>query len=60
MLHTKSQGHWIWVLEMKIFKGFLSNMDVGPSKSCDREHLLGISFPIKEHNKMDFNQSSGF
>ena len=28
MLHTKSQGHWPYVLEDKIFKGFLPYMGV--------------------------------
>ena len=28
MLHTKSQGHWPFVPENKIFKGFLTYMGV--------------------------------
>ena len=28
MLHTKSQGHWPFVLENKIFEGFLTYMGV--------------------------------
>ena len=57
MLHTKSQGHWPFVSENKIFKGFLTYMGaVALTLKLIYSHCL-IRFHISsENNDFDFNR----
>ena len=56
MLHTKSQGHWPFVPENKIFKGFLTYMGVvALTLKIIYSHCL-IRFNISsENNDFGFN-----
>ena len=56
MLHTKSQGHWPFVPENKIFKGFLTYMGVvALTLKLIYSHCL-IRFHISsENNDFGFN-----
>ena len=57
MLHTKSQGHWPFVLENKIFKGFLTYMGaVALTLKLIYSHFL-IRFNISSEND-DFGFNS--
>ena len=57
MLHTKSQGHWPFVPENKIFKWFLTYMDaVALTLKFIYSHCL-IRFHISSENN-DFGYNS--
>ena len=57
MLHTKSQGHWLFVPENKIFQGLLTYMDaVALTLKLIYSHCL-IRFNISSENN-DFGCNS--